>query len=156
MAVVSVLRSGTSRDPNMMVLLCHLFAYSCLSVLCFYCLSNSREGQYHCWLVIPLWFSQAAPGATPVPPSLLAQLPWFDGKMPIYLANGRSLAQRTAEVSVSSSDNIETHQLWARFVTHQSLTNTVVNIVRLSRSTVSLGGELQCVVEIRWSIKWQT
>ena len=149
MAVFSVLRSGTSRDPNMMVLLCPV-AYSCLSVLCFYCLSNSREGQYHCWLVIPLWFSQAAPGATPVPPSLLAQLPWFDGKMLIYLANGRSLAQRTAEVSVSSSDNIETHQLWARFVIHQSLTNTVVNIVRLSKLTVSLGGELQCAVEIPW------
>ena len=32
---------------------------------------------------------------------------------------------------------IETHQSWARFVMHQSLTTTVVQIVRLSESTLS-------------------
>ena len=32
---------------------------------------------------------------------------------------------------------IETHQSWARFVIHQSLTTTVVQIVRLSKSTLS-------------------
>ena len=42
MAVVSVLHSGTSKDPNMMVLLCHLsLVAACHAVLCIYCLSYS-------------------------------------------------------------------------------------------------------------------
>ena len=45
---------------------------------------------------------------------------------------------------------IETHQPW--FVIHQSLTTRVVQIVRLSRSTISPDEDLQCVVETSRSI----
>ena len=52
---------------------------------------------------------------------------------------------------------IETHQPWARFVIHQSLTTTVVQIVRLSKSTLSPDEDLQCAVETSRSIsKWQS
>ena len=156
MAVVSVLRSGTSRDPNMVVLLCHLLLIAaCQSFVFTACQTAGRDNT--------IADSLSHYDSHRLPLGQLQYLhhcgPSFHGlteKIPIYLANGRSLAQRNAEVSVSSSDNIETHQLWARFVIHQSLTTTVVNIVRLSKSTVSLGGELQCAVEIPWSIKWQT
>ena len=42
---------------------------------------------------------------------------------------------------------IETHQPWARFVIHQSLTTTKVQIVRLSKATLSPDEDLQCAVE---------
>ena len=42
---------------------------------------------------------------------------------------------------------IETHQPWARFVIHQSLTTTEVHIVRLSKATLSPDEDLQCAVE---------
>lgn len=99
MALVSVLCSGTSRDPNMMVLLCHLsLIAACQSFVFTTCQTAGRDNiiadllshfdfqRFHC--LAP----QAAPGATPVPPSLLAQLPWCDGKIPIYLANGLALS----------------------------------------------------------------
>ena len=41
MAVVSVLHSGTSKDPNMMVLRHLSLVAACHAVLCFYCLSYS-------------------------------------------------------------------------------------------------------------------
>ena len=80
----------------MMVLLCHLLSLpaACQSFVFTACQTAGRDNiiadllshfdfqRFRC--LVP----QAAPGATPVPPSLLAQLPWFDGKMPIYLANG--------------------------------------------------------------------
>ena len=99
MALVSVLCSGTSRDPNIMVLLCHLsLIAACQSFVFTTCQTAGRDNiiadllshfdfqRFRC--LAP----QAAPGATPVPPSLLAQLRWFDGKMPIYLANGLALS----------------------------------------------------------------
>ena len=81
MAVVSVLRSGTSKDPNMMVLLCslslsaahHSFAFTALH----------RAGRDNCIADALSHFDfqcfhhlapHAAPVATPIPPSLLAQL----------------------------------------------------------------------------------
>ena len=46
---------------------------------------------------------------------------------------------------------------WARFVIHQSLTTTMVQIVRLSKSTLSPDEDLQCAVETSRSIsKWQS
>ena len=77
--------------------------------------------------------------------------------------NSRSLPKRTAERSVSSSDNtwptmpwIETHQPLARFVIQQSLTTTVVQIVWLSKSTISPDEDLKSAVETSRSIwKWQ-
>ena len=52
---------------------------------------------------------------------------------------------------------IETHQPWARFVIHQSLTTTVVPIVRLSKSTIYPDEDLQCAVEMsRSTSKWQS
>ena len=52
---------------------------------------------------------------------------------------------------------IEAHQPWARFVIHQSLTTTVVQIVWLSKSTLSPDGDLQCAVETSRSISlWQS
>ena len=52
---------------------------------------------------------------------------------------------------------IETHQPWARFVIHQSLTTTVVQIVRLSKSTLSPVEDLQGAVETsRLISKWQS
>ena len=42
---------------------------------------------------------------------------------------------------------IETHQSWARFVIHQSLTIMVVLIVWLSKLTLSPDEDLQCVVK---------
>ena len=52
---------------------------------------------------------------------------------------------------------IETHQPWATFVIHQSLTIMVVQIVRLSKSTLSPDEDLQCSVEKSQSIsKWQS
>ena len=51
---------------------------------------------------------------------------------------------------------IETHQPWERFVIHQSLTTTVVQIVRLSKLSLSPEEDLQCAVETSRSIsKWQ-
>ena len=47
---------------------------------------------------------------------------------------------------------IETHQPWARFVSHQSLTTTVVQIVWFSKSTLSPDEDLQCAVETSRSI----
>ena len=77
--------------------------------------------------------------------------------------NIRPLPQRTAEGSVFSSHNasntwIETHQPWARFVIHQSLTATLVQIhvVRLSKSTLSPYEDLQCAVASRPISKWQS
>ena len=50
---------------------------------------------------------------------------------------------------------IKTHQPWARFVMHQSLTTSVVQIVWLSKSTLS--PELHSAVERSRSIsKWQS
>ena len=52
---------------------------------------------------------------------------------------------------------IETHQPWARFVIHQSLTTTVVQIVRLSKSTLLPDEDLQSAVETLQSIsKWKS
>lgn len=81
-AVVDVLRSGTSRDPNLMVLLRHLsftaarysFAFSGShragkSNSIADALSRFEFQRFH--LLAP----HAAPSAIPVPPSLLAQLP---------------------------------------------------------------------------------
>ena len=82
MAVVSVLCSGTSKDPNMMVLLrslslsaaCYSFAFT----------ASHRAGRDNCTAgaLSPFDFQRfchlaphAAPAATPISPSLLAQLP---------------------------------------------------------------------------------
>ena len=86
-----------------------------------------------------------------------------EAKMPTIRQNdNRSLLQRTAEGSVFPLTTptmlwIETHQPWARFVIHQSLTTTVVQIVWLSKSTLSPDGDLQCAVETSRSISlWQS
>ena len=77
MAVVSVLRSGTSRDPNMMVLLRHLSLIaprqSFVFTACHTAIADSlsRFDFQRFRHLAP----HAAPGATPVPPSLLKQLP---------------------------------------------------------------------------------
>ena len=83
--------------------------------------------------------------------------------MPTIRQNdNRSLLQRTAEGSVFPLTTptmlwIETHQPWARFVIHQSLTTTVVQIVWLSKSTLSPDEDLQCAVETSRSISlWQS
>ena len=81
MAVVSILRSGTSEDPNMMVLRSlslsaahHSFAFTAFH----------RAGRDNCIADALSHFDfqcfhhlapHAAPVATPIPPSLLAQLP---------------------------------------------------------------------------------
>ena len=108
MAVVSDLRSGTSRNPNMMVLLCHLLSLiaACQSFVFTACQTARRDNiiadslshfDFQCFRCLA---PQAAPGATPVPSPLLAQLPWFDRKMPIYLTNG--LASSTWQVYTSA------------------------------------------------------
>ena len=51
---------------------------------------------------------------------------------------------------------IETHQPWATFVIHQSLTAPLVQIVRLSKSTLSPDEDLQCAVASRPISKWQS
>ena len=51
----------------------------------------------------------------------------------------------------------ETRHPWARFVIHQSQTTTVVQIVRLSKSTLSPDEDLQWVVKMsRSKSKWQS
>ena len=49
------------------------------------------------------------------------------------------------------------NQPWARVVIHQSLTTTVVQIVRLSKSTLPPNEDLHCAVET-WQLisKWQS
>ena len=88
---------------------------------------------------------------------------WSLNVFTIRQHDNRSLPQRTTEGSVSSSHKannalwIETHQPWARFVIHQSLTTTVVQIVWLSKSTLSPDEDLQCAVKTSRSIsKWQS
>ena len=47
---------------------------------------------------------------------------------------------------------IETHQPWARFVINQSLTTTALQIIRLSKSTLSPDEYLQYAIETSRSI----
>ena len=69
--------------------------------------------------------------------------------------DNRPLPQRTAKGSTMLW--IETYQPQARFVIHQSLTTTVVQIVWLSKSTLSPDEDLKCAVETSRSIsKWQS
>ena len=79
MAVVNALRSGTSKDPNMMVLLRSLS----LSAACRSLTASHRAGRDNCIADALSRFDfqrfhhlapHAAPAATPIPPSLLAQL----------------------------------------------------------------------------------
>ena len=81
-AVVSVLRSGTSRDPNMMVLLRHLSLMAARHSFAF--TASHRAGRDNSIADALSRFDfqrflhlapHVAPGATPIPPSLLAQLP---------------------------------------------------------------------------------
>ena len=83
MVVVSVLRSGTSKDPNM-VLLCSLSLSAARHSFAF--IATHRAGRDNCIAdavhVSRFDFQRfhhlapnAAPAATPIPPSLLAQLP---------------------------------------------------------------------------------
>ena len=81
MAVVSVLRSGTSKDPNMMVL-CYLSLSAARHSFAF--TASHRAGRDNCIADTLSRFDfqrfrhlapHAAPVATPIPPSLLAQLP---------------------------------------------------------------------------------
>ena len=81
-AVVDVMRSGTLRDPNLIVLLRHLsFTAACYS---FAFSASHRAGKSNSIADALSRFDfqrfhrldpHAAPWATPVPPSLLAQLP---------------------------------------------------------------------------------
>ena len=82
MAVVGLLRSGTSRDPNMMVLLRHLSLMAARHSFAFtashragvdnasaYALSRFQFQRFH------HLHPRAALDPTPIPPSLLARLP---------------------------------------------------------------------------------
>ena len=82
MAVVSVLRSGTSKDPNMMVLLCSLSLSAAHHSFAF--TASHRAGRDNCIADALSRFdfqcfhhlaSHATLAATPIPLSLLAQLP---------------------------------------------------------------------------------
>ena len=82
MAVVSVLRSGTSRDHNMMVLLGHLSLIAACQSFVFTACHTAGTDNSIAALLSRFDFQrfrhlapQAVPGATPVPPSLLNQLP---------------------------------------------------------------------------------
>ena len=71
--------------------------------------------------------------------------------------DNRPLPQRTTEGSVSSSHNTNNAldrnpPKGVRFVIHQSLTTTVVQIVRLSKSTLLPDEHLLCAVEMLRSI----
>ena len=65
--------------------------------------------------------------------------------------NSRSLPQRTAEGSVSSCDNtnnaLDRNPPTMSEVRETPITTTVVQIVQLSKSTLSPDGDLQCAVE---------
>ena len=82
MAVVSVLRSGTSKDPNMMVLLRYLSLIAARHSFAFTA-SHRAGGDNSIADALSRFDFQrfhhlaphAAPVATPNPPSLLAQLP---------------------------------------------------------------------------------
>ena len=80
MVVVSVLCSGTSKDPNMIVLLCYLIA----APHSFAFTASHRTGRDNSVAEALSHFDfqhfhhlapHVAPMATPIPPSLLAQLP---------------------------------------------------------------------------------
>ena len=82
MAVVSVLRSGTSKDPNMMVLLRYLSLSAARHSFAF--TASHRAGRDNCiddalsrfdFQRFHYLAPHAAPASTPIPPSLLAQLP---------------------------------------------------------------------------------
>ena len=82
MAVVSVLRSGTSRDPNMMVLLRHLSLIAARQSFAF--TASHRAGRDNSIADALSRFDfqrfhhlapHAALAATPITPSLLVQLP---------------------------------------------------------------------------------
>ena len=53
---------------------------------------------------------------------------------------------------------LETHEPWGRFVIDQSLTTTVVQIVRLSKSTLSPDEDLQQLgrIVVRWNQQSKT
>ena len=62
-AVVEVLRSGTSWDSNLLVLLRHLLPVGSLALLCVYCLSRCKKIKCHSWrhflisISVVLWAS---------------------------------------------------------------------------------------------------
>ena len=82
MAVVSVLCSGTSKDPNMMVLLHYLSLCAACHSFAFIASDRAGRDNYIADALCRFDFQRfhhhtphAAPVATPAPPSLLAQLP---------------------------------------------------------------------------------
>ena len=77
--------------------------------------------------------------------------------MTTYLHRSRPLRDQFLPLTMPTILWIVTHQPWARFVIHQSLTTMVVQIVWLSKSTLSPDEDLQCAVETSQSIsKWQS
>lgn len=82
MAVVRVLRLGTSKDPNMMVLLHHPSLIAARHLFAFTASPRASKDNSIADALSRFDFQRfhhlpphAAPGATPIPPSLLAQLP---------------------------------------------------------------------------------
>ena len=82
MAVVNVLRSGTTKDPNMMVLLRHLSLVAARHSFAFTASHTPGKDNSIADALSRFDFQRfhhlaphAAPGATPIPSTLLAQLP---------------------------------------------------------------------------------
>ena len=99
------------------------------------------------WIFVKALFRQNAPFYVSPFPSHLKHFRNLNSTVPIdvvwvksyvdSLHRSGQLRDQFLPLTMTTVLWIETHQSWARFVIHQSLTTTVVQIVRLSKSTLS-------------------